>query len=216
MDKPPQQEEKHLFKIVLIGDSSVGKSNILSRFTKRQFNFDSQPTIGVEFATRSLTENGKIIQAQIWDTCGQERYKSITSAYYRGAVGAMLIYDITKQKTFENIEKWIQELKEYAETNVVAMLIGNKADLKAQRKVPSDKAAQFAENHTMAFMEVSAFDGTNVDLAFSRLINEIYQLINKQSLAENQDQSLQQQMQSRNNMQIQQSQCNQSSDTCCK
>ncbi|KAM3141257.1 Ras- protein yptc6 [Paramecium bursaria] len=205
------QDVEYLFKIVLIGDSSVGKSNILSRFTKKQFNFESAPTIGVEYATRSIIENGKVIKAQIWDTAGQERYKSITSAYYRGAVGALLVYDITKQQSFDNIEKWIRELRENADTSVVAMLIGNKADLKAQRQVSSANAQAFAELHNIAYMEVSALEGSNVDLAFNRLINEIYQLINKKSLAENENNAQSQQLK----MKPLQIQPQQSQDSCC-
>ncbi|CAJ1353595.1 unnamed protein product [Effrenium voratum] len=99
----------YLFKVVLIGDSGVGKSNLLSRFTRDEFNLESKSTIGVEFATKSITTNGKVIKAQIWDTAGQERYRAITSAYYRGAVGALLVYDISKRVTFENLERWLQD-----------------------------------------------------------------------------------------------------------
>ena len=95
----------YLFKVVIIGDSGVGKSNLLSRFTRNEFHLDSKSTIGVEFATRSIQHDGKIIKAQIWDTAGQERYRAITSAYYRGAVGALLVYDISKRLTFENVER---------------------------------------------------------------------------------------------------------------
>ena len=98
--------------VVVIGDSGVGKSNLLSRFTRNEFNLESKSTIGVEFATRSVSIEGKTIKAQIWDTAGQERYRAITSAYYRGAVGALVVYDITKDISFENVEKWLGELKE--------------------------------------------------------------------------------------------------------
>jgi len=97
--------------VVIIGDSGVGKSNLLSRFTRNEFHLDSKSTIGVEFATRSIQHDGKIIKAQIWDTAGQERYRAITSAYYRGAVGALLVYDISKRLTFENVERWLKELR---------------------------------------------------------------------------------------------------------
>ena len=113
---PPKatQQEKYdyLFKVVVIGDSGVGKSNLLSRFTRNEFNLESKSTIGVEFATRSVSIEGKTIKAQIWDTAGQERYRAITSAYYRGAVGALVVYDITKDISFQNVDKWLQELKE--------------------------------------------------------------------------------------------------------
>ncbi|KAK8476415.1 hypothetical protein V6N11_068368 [Hibiscus sabdariffa] len=101
----------YLFKVVLIGDSGVGKSNLLSRFTKNEFSLESKSTIGVEFATRSIRVDDKVVKAQIWDTAGQERYRAITSAYYRGAVGALLVYDVTRHVTFENVERWLKELR---------------------------------------------------------------------------------------------------------
>ena len=122
-------EYDYLFKVVLIGDSGVGKSNLLSRFTRNEFSLDSKSTIGVEFATKSIQAEGKTIKAQIWDTAGQERYRAITSAYYRGAVGALLVYDLTKHGTFENVDRWLRELRDHAEANIVVMLVGNKSDL---------------------------------------------------------------------------------------
>ena len=100
-----------MFKIVLVGDSGVGKTNLLSRFTKNEFNLESRATIGVEFAAKTLTaDNGEVIKAQIWDTAGQDRYRAIASSYYRGAAGAILVYDITKKRSFDNLEKWLTEL----------------------------------------------------------------------------------------------------------
>merc|ERR1712146_617096 len=111
-------EYDFLSKVVLIGDSGVGKSNLLSRFTRNEFNLESKSTIGVEFATRSIQVEGKTVKAQIWDTAGQERYRAITSAYYRGAVGALLVYDITKQATFDNVSRWLKELRDHADANI--------------------------------------------------------------------------------------------------
>uniref|UniRef100_A0A665UE97 Ras-related protein Rab-25 n=1 Tax=Echeneis naucrates TaxID=173247 RepID=A0A665UE97_ECHNA len=128
------------FPVVLIGDSGVGKSNLLSRFTRNEFNLESKSTIGVEFATRSIQVEGKTIKAQIWDTAGQERYRAITSAYYRGAVGALLVYDIAKHLTYENAERWLKELQDHADSNIVIMLVGNKSDLRHLRAVPTDEA----------------------------------------------------------------------------
>lgn len=110
-----EKEHDHLYKIVLIGDSAVGKSNILSRFTKNEFNAESKTTIGVEFATKNVTMDSKKVKLQVWDTAGQERFRSMASAYYRGALGALLVYDITRRNTFENLDKWVKELKNYAE-----------------------------------------------------------------------------------------------------
>jgi small GTP-binding protein len=114
----------------LIGDSGVGKSNLLLRYTKNQFKKHSQSTIGVEFATRNIAVDDQQVRAQIWDTAGQERYRAITNAYYRNAVGALLVYDVTKPQSFLNIEKWFSELREHAEYNIVVLLVGNKTDLK--------------------------------------------------------------------------------------
>jgi Ras-related protein Rab-11A len=130
--------------VVLIGDSGVGKSNLLSRFTRNEFNLDSKSTIGVEFATRSIQVDSKTIKAQIWDTAGQERYRAITSAYYRGAVGALLVYDISKHQTYENVTRWLKELRDHADANIVIMLVGNKSDLRHLRAVPTDEAKAFA------------------------------------------------------------------------
>ena len=132
-------EYDYLFKVVLIGDSGVGKSNLLSRFTRNEFNLESKSTIGVEFATRSIQVDSKTVKAQIWDTAGQERYRAITSAYYRGAVGALLVYDISKQVTFENVERWLNELRDHADSNIVIMLVGNKSDLRHLRAVSTER-----------------------------------------------------------------------------
>jgi Ras-related protein Rab-11A len=133
-----------LITVVLIGDSGVGKSNLLSRFTRNEFNLDSKSTIGVEFATRSIQVDSKTIKAQIWDTAGQERYRAITSAYYRGAVGALLVYDISKHQTYDNVTRWLKELRDHADSNIVIMLVGNKSDLRHLRAVPTEDAKQFA------------------------------------------------------------------------
>ncbi|KAK7831279.1 ras-related protein rab11c [Quercus suber] len=166
----------YLFKIVLIGDSGVGKSNILSRFTRNEFCLESKSTIGVEFATRTL-------QAQIWDTAGQERYRAITSAYYRGAVGALLVYDITKRQTFENVQRWLRELREHADSNIVIMLAGNKADLNHLRAVSAADAQVLAENESLSFLETSALEALNVEKAFQTILFDIYHVISKKALA---------------------------------
>lgn len=177
-------EYDYLFKVVLIGDSGVGKSNLLSRFTRNEFSLDSKSTIGVEFATKSIQAEGKTIKAQIWDTAGQERYRAITSAYYRGAVGALLVYDMTKHGTFENVDRWLRELRDHAEANIVVMLVGNKSDLKTQRAVETQEAMAFAEQHNLAFIETSALDASGVDVAFTNILTEIYRLMNKKQLQE--------------------------------
>mmetsp|Transcript_31366 Transcript_31366/g.69165 ORF Transcript_31366/g.69165 Transcript_31366/m.69165 type:complete len:217 (+) Transcript_31366:182-832(+) len=177
-------EYDYLFKVVLIGDSGVGKSNLLSRFTRNEFNLDSKSTIGVEFATKSIQVDNKTMKAQIWDTAGQERYRAITSAYYRGAVGALLVYDISKQVTFENVERWLKELRDHAEPNIVIMLVGNKADLRHKRAVSTETAMAFAENNNLAFIETSALECTGVEEAFRQILTEIYRLISRKQISD--------------------------------
>ncbi|KAF6136200.1 hypothetical protein GIB67_001609 [Kingdonia uniflora] len=172
----------YVFKVVATGDSAVGKTQILSRFTKNSFCFDSKSTIGVEFQTRTLTIKGKVIKAQIWDTAGQERYRAVTSAYYRGALGALVVYDITKRRTFDNVARWVDELRAYADTSIVIMLIGNKADLVDLREVPTEDAVEFAENKGLFFSETSALSGDNVESAFFQLLEEIHGIVSKKSL----------------------------------
>ncbi|KAA3467705.1 Ras-related Rab11B [Gossypium arboreum] len=172
----------YLFKLVLIGDSGVGKSNLLSRFTKNEFNLESKSTIGVEFATRSIRVDDKVVKAQIWDTAGQERYRAITSAYYRGAVGALLVYDVTRHITFENVERWLKELRDHTDSNIVIMLVGNKADLRHLRAVSTEEAKAFAEREKTYFMETSALESLNVENAFTEVLTQIYHVVSRKAL----------------------------------
>mmetsp|Transcript_6109 Transcript_6109/g.5458 ORF Transcript_6109/g.5458 Transcript_6109/m.5458 type:complete len:212 (+) Transcript_6109:63-698(+) len=178
----PQAEEdyNHLFKIVLVGDAGVGKTHLLNRYIKGTLPKNNVPTIGVEFATRTVElANGSRVKAQIWDTAGQERYRAITSAHYRRAVGALLVYDVTKEKTFESVTRWMEELKYHAEPDIVIMLVGNKIDLveKSQglRKVSREDAKKVADEHQMLFEESSAITSQNVNDVFERLLQEIYE-----------------------------------------
>ncbi|GAM42995.1 hypothetical protein TCE0_044r17451 [Talaromyces pinophilus] len=171
-----------IYVVVLIGDSGVGKSNLLSRFTRNEFNLDSKSTIGVEFATRSIQVDSKTIKAQIWDTAGQERYRAITSAYYRGAVGALLVYDISKHQTYDNVTRWLKELRDHADSNIVIMLVGNKSDLRHLRAVPTEDAKQFASENNLSFIETSALDASNVELAFQNILTEIYRIVSSKAL----------------------------------
>lgn len=176
------EEYDYLFKVVLIGDSGVGKSNLLSRFTRNEFNLESKSTIGVEFATRSVNIDSKTIKAQIWDTAGQERYRAITSAYYRGAVGALLVYDIAKHPTYENVERWLKELRDHADASIVIMLVGNKSDLRHLRAVPTDEARSFAERNGISFIETSALDSSNVEQAFIQILTSIHRIVSQRTL----------------------------------
>ena len=176
---------EYLYKIVLIGDLGVGKSNLLSRFTRDEFNLESRSTIGVEFATRTLEIDGRRVKAQIWDTAGQERYRAITSAYYRGAVGALIVYDILKTESYESVSRWLKELKEHADTNIVIELVGNKSDLDHLRAVPTEEAKLFANENSLLFTEASALSSDNVDLSFHQLLKNIYEMISKHQLDTN-------------------------------
>ncbi|CAL0311291.1 unnamed protein product [Lupinus luteus] len=172
----------YVFKVVVIGDSGVGKTQILSRFAKNEFFFDSKSTIGVEFQTKTVMINDKVIKAQIWDTAGQERYRAVTSAYYRGALGAMLVYDITKQQSFDNVARWVEELRTHADRSIVIMLIGNKGDLIDKRIVATEDALEFAQDQCLFFSETSALSGENVESAFITLLQEINRVVSKKSL----------------------------------
>jgi small GTP-binding protein len=158
-------------KIVIVGDSGVGKSNILSRYVQNNFSHDSKATVGVELSTKTYMIKDKIVKVQIWDTAGQERYKSITAAYYKGAKGAMMVYDITRADTFYNIDKWYNELKDYGDKDVVPIIVGNKSDLNQLRSIQTDIALEKASTLGIPMIETSAYSSANVDLAFKKLIN---------------------------------------------
>lgn len=176
------EECDYLFKAVMIGDSAVGKSNLLWRFAKDEFRLDSKPTIGVEFAYRNIRVGDKLIKAQIWDTAGQERFRAITSSYYRGALGALLVYDITRRSTFNNLQKWLQELRSLADSHMVIVLIGNKSDLGHMREVGEEEGRKLAEQEDLYFMETSALQNVNVEDAFLRMITQIHRINTQRNL----------------------------------
>ncbi|GJS60996.1 Ras-related protein RabA6a-like protein [Tanacetum coccineum] len=180
----------YLFKTVLIGDSAVGKSNLLSRFAKDEFYLDSKPTIGVEFAYRNTKVGDKTVKAQIWDTAGQERFRAITSSYYRGALGAMLVYDITRQGTFDNIKKWLHELREFGDRDMVIVLVGNKSDLVDLREVDVEDGQKLAQLENLYFMETSAKDNLNVEDVFLQMITKIYSIASQKSLDAKKNESI--------------------------
>ncbi|KAI8566894.1 ras-related protein RABA5e-like [Rhododendron vialii] len=177
-----EEGEEYLFKVVIIGDSAVGKSNLLSRYARNEFNLHSKATIGVEFQTQSMEIDGKEVKAQIWDTAGQERFRAVTSAYYRGAVGALIVYDISRRTTFESVERWLEELKTHSDTTVARMLVGNKCDLENIRDISVDEGKSLAEAEGLFFMETSALDSTNVQKAFEIVIKEIYNNVSRKVL----------------------------------
>ena len=168
-----------IFKIVLIGDSGVGKTNILTRFISNEFSLTTQATVGVEFGSKIIKKGEKLIKLQIWDTAGQERYKSITSAYYKGSKGAFVVYDISRKSTFDNVDKWIDELKNNGSEDVLIMLVGNKSDLKDKREISEEDVQKKAQLYNVAFCETSALEGKNIEYAFESLINEITKKVEK-------------------------------------
>jgi small GTP-binding protein len=163
-----------ILKLVLIGDSFVGKTNIMSKYLKNEFHEDSKATVGVEFGSKKFEIEGVSIKAQIWDTAGQERYKSITNAYYKGSKGAFVVYDITRKETFDSVDKWISDLKQSGDKKITILLIGNKNDLDNQRKISKEQGEEKAKSFGVAFLETSAFNGYNLDKAFDLMIKEVY------------------------------------------
>jgi Ras-related protein Rab-11A len=131
--------------------------------------------------------DGKTVKAQIWDTAGQERYRAITSAYYRGAVGALLVYDIAKHATYVNVTRWLKELRDHADSNIVIMLVGNKSDLKHLRAVATEEAKAFSTENGLSFIETSALDASNVESAFQTILTDIYRIVSSKSLAQEAD-----------------------------
>ncbi|KAA0063062.1 ras-related protein RABA1b-like [Cucumis melo var. makuwa] len=172
----------YLFKVVLIGDSGVGKSNLLSRFTKNEFNLESKSTIGVEFATRTLNVDGKHAIFRHEGCNNLDLYRAITSAYYRGAVGALLVYDVTRHATFENVDRWLKELKNHTDSNIVVMLVGNKSDLRHLVAVPTEDGKSYAERESLYFIETSALEAVNVEKAFAEVLTQIYHIVSKKAV----------------------------------
>ncbi|KAK9013296.1 hypothetical protein V6N11_041310 [Hibiscus sabdariffa] len=167
----------YLFKYIIIGDTGVGKSCLLLQFTDRRFQPVHDLTIGVEFGARMIDIDNKSIKLQIWDTAGQESFRSITRSYYRGAAGALLVYDITRRETFNHLAGWLEDARQHANANMTVMLIGNKCDLSHRRAVSSEEGEQFARENGLVFMEASAKTAQNVEEAFISTAAKIYKKI---------------------------------------
>lgn len=166
-------EYDYLFKLLLIGDSGVGKSCLLLRFADDTYTESYISTIGVDFKIRTIQMDGKVIKLQIWDTAGQERFRTITSSYYRGAHGIIVVYDVTDQVSFNNVKQWMQEIQRYACDSVCRLLVGNKSDLVEKKMVDTNTAKEYSESMGVPFLETSAKNSVNVEQAFMTMAGEI-------------------------------------------
>lgn len=189
------EDYKEIYKVILVGDSGVGKSNILSRYTKDEFHLNTRSTVGVEFGTKIINTGSNIVKAQIWDTAGQERYRALTTTYYKGSNGAFLVYDITKRNTFQGIERWYHELINYTDLSISIILVGNKCDLNAQREITQKEGEAKAKSLGLPFFETSALSNVQIDVAFDFLVEDILKkntMQEKQNAVINDDTSIEQ------------------------
>ena len=169
-----------IFKIIIVGDLSSGKTNIVTQYISHKFVQDSQPTIGVEMFNKDFQINEDKVMAQIWDTAGQEKYNALTSSYYKGAKGALVVYDITQESTFLKVEQFVKDLREKSDKNVYMILVGNKIDLEENRKVSKEEGKILADKLKMGFFEVSAKNGTGIEDLFKNLIDNVYEKNNRE------------------------------------
>ncbi|OMJ95832.1 hypothetical protein SteCoe_732 [Stentor coeruleus] len=166
-------EYDYLFKLLLIGDSGVGKSSLLLRFSDNTYTESFIATIGVDFKIKTIDVESKVIKLQIWDTAGQEKFRTITSSYYRGAHGVIVVYDVTNRETFNNVKNWMGEISRYASENVNRLLIGNKCDCDSKKAVSTEEGKELADSLGIPFMETSAKTSSNVEQSFFRMASEI-------------------------------------------
>ncbi|CAK72934.1 unnamed protein product (macronuclear) [Paramecium tetraurelia] len=168
-----QADQEIVLKLLFVG-SSVGKSSLILRYCNDEFKEDFFPTIGVDFKLKQLEFNGKAIKLQIWDTAGQERFMTIVSSYYKGAHGFFIVYDVTNKQSFEEVAKWVDQLKIDTNPDVPKILIGNKSDLNGAREVTPEEGQQLANTLGVQYIETSAKEGFNVEHAFQTLLAEVY------------------------------------------
>ena len=167
----------YLLKYVIIGDSGVGKSNILLQYINGKFNEDFKATVGVEFGAKNIEINGRIYRIQIWDTAGQENFRSIARAYYKNSICACIVYDITSRNSFNSVQSWIDDCTKQTPRNILLLLIGNKNDLNDKREVQYEEGEEFAKKKNMIFLETSAKTGNNIDKIFEKIVKKIDQNI---------------------------------------
>ena len=176
-----EDEYVYIFKVLLIGNSDVGKSSLILRYVDQIWNDVFVPTIGVDFKVKSLEVDKKLVKMQIWDTAGQERFRNVISSYFKGAHGILLIYDITAKDSFKELENWLGEVERNANSQVLKILIGNKCDLEDRREISKDEGEAFAMRNGMQFMETSAKLNTNVNEAFEALAKIMVESSNKRN-----------------------------------
>ena len=174
---PQKYDLSYSVKFIIVGDSSVGKSNILLRFSRNTFDKGHQATLGIEFANKHLIYNNTDYLIQIWDTAGQENFRSVTRAYYKASAVAMVVYDITKEESFEHIQNWLKDCKELAPNTVILVLVGNKTDLEESRVIAKERGEILAKENNMLFFETSALNGNGVQEAFLKSIEVVDQKI---------------------------------------
>ena len=172
----------YLFKFVVIGDAGCGKSCLLHYFVEGKFRKNSSYTIGVEFGAKTVQVSGKALKLQIWDTAGQERYRAVTRSYYRGAVGAVVVYDVTSKDSFDHSAAWVADARTLARADTAIVLVGNKADLKDKREVTFLEASKFAQEHDILFVETSALTGDGVDDVFMKLAKTVLNKVEEGSI----------------------------------
>eukprot|EP01098_Paradermamoeba_levis_P003678 TRINITY_DN1648_c0_g1_i1.p1 TRINITY_DN1648_c0_g1~~TRINITY_DN1648_c0_g1_i1.p1 ORF type:complete len:192 (-),score=34.70 TRINITY_DN1648_c0_g1_i1:185-760(-) len=172
-------EDEHFYKLLLIGDSGVGKSCLLVRFSDGVFTESFISTIGVDYKMKTMDIDGVQVKLQIWDTAGQERFRTITQNYYRNAHGIIVVYDITDEGSFDNVNKWVREIDISAGSDIPKLLVGNKADLEQKRQVPTEKGQELANNLGVPFVETSAKEATNVEEVFNKLAKVVFEKYKK-------------------------------------
>ncbi len=176
-----EDEYDYIFKVLLIGNSDVGKSSLILRYVDQIWNDVFVPTIGVDFKVKSIEVDQKLVKMQIWDTAGQERFRNVISSYFKGAHGILLIYDITCRESFKELENWLGEVERHASSQVLKILIGNKCDLEEKREIQKDEGEAFAMRNGMQFIETSAKNNTNVSEAFEALAKIMVESSNKRN-----------------------------------
>jgi small GTP-binding protein len=166
---------KHTFKFIVVGSSGVGKTAILRRLIEDKFSSENSPTIGVEYVSAMIDIDGKLVMLQIWDTAGQEKFRSIAKSYFRHAVGVMLLFDLTDRQSFDDLVSWLSDIHHYCDQNACVTLVGNKVDLESSRSVTAAEAQLFGITHQAIYIETSALDGANVSEAFHRATRSVYE-----------------------------------------